>query len=109
MLSILKVDHQIQVQLSSLMWDYDHDTLPISLKSLFKKSNLVHNYYTRGTSKGKLHYTKVNTNKHGIKSFKYQGVKILNDLKDMDCYQNSANKSIFLKELKSDLLSSYVV
>ena len=58
------------------MWDYDHNTLPVSLKSLFKRSNLIHNYSTRAASKGKLHYAKVNTNKHGIKSFKYQGVKI---------------------------------
>ena len=107
-LKILNVGHQFQVQLSSLMWDYDHNTLPVSLKSLFKRSNLIHNYSTRAASKGKLHYTKVNTNKHGIKSFKYQGVKILNDLKDMNIYQNSTKKSVFLKELKSDLLSTYV-
>ena len=107
-LKILNIDHQIQVQLSSLMWDYDHNTLPASLNALFKKSNLVHNYSTRGASKGKLHYSKVNTNKHGIKSFKYQGIKILNDLKDMPIYQNSVKKSVFLKELKQDLLSTYV-
>ena len=27
-LKILTVDHQLQVQLSSLMWDYNHNTLP---------------------------------------------------------------------------------
>ena len=32
-------------------------------------------------SKGSLHYCKVQTYKHGIKSFKYQGINILNDLK----------------------------
>ena len=29
-LKILNIDHQLQVQLSSLMWDYDHNTLPLS-------------------------------------------------------------------------------
>ena len=29
-LKILNLDHQFQTQLSSLMWDYDHDVLPLS-------------------------------------------------------------------------------
>ena len=106
-LKILTVDHQLQVQLSSLMWDYDHDTLPESLKTHFKRANLVHNYSTRSASKGSLFYGKVNTTKYGIQSFKYQGIKVLNGLKNMSIYQNSPSKAIFLKELKSDLLSSY--
>ena len=106
-LKILNIDHQLQVQLSSLMWDYDHDILPPSLKTYFKKANIVHNYRTRSASKGSLYCSKVNTSKFGIKSFKYQGVKILNDLKDMCIYQNANSKSKFIKELKSDLLSSY--
>ena len=36
-IKILNVDHQLQVQLSSLMWDYDHDSLPISLKCILKR------------------------------------------------------------------------
>ena len=35
-LQILNIDHQLQVQLSSLMWDYDHDTLPITKSALQK-------------------------------------------------------------------------
>ena len=89
------------------MWEYDHNTLPLSLKSYFKRANLVHNYSTRAASKGSLHYNKVNTVKYGIKSFKYQGLKILNDLKKTSIYQNSRTKSKFLKDLKSDLLSEY--
>ena len=107
-LKILNVDHQLQVQLSSLMWDYDHDSLPISLKMHFKKTNVVHNYSTRAASKGNLYLNKVNTVKYGIKSFRYQGVKVLNDLKNMSIYKNIVKKSIFLKKLKNDLLSSYV-
>ena len=106
-LKILNIDHQLQVQLSSLMWEYDHDTLPLSLKSYFKRANLVHNYSTRAASKGSLHYCRVNTSTYGMKSFKYQGIKILNDLKNMSIYQNSRSKASFLKDLKSDLLSLY--
>ena len=107
-LKILTIDHQLQLQLSSLMWDYDHGTLPESLIKDFKRANLVHNYSTRSASKGSLFYGKVNTIKYGIQSFKYQGVKILNDLKNMPIYENSPSKAIFMKELKSQLLSSYI-
>ena len=106
-LNVLSVDHQLQVQLSSLMWDYDHDTLPESLKTHFKRANLVHNYCTRSASKGSLFHGKVNTIKYGIQSFKYQGIKVLNGLKNMPFYQNSPNKTIFIKKLESQLLSSY--
>ena len=107
-LKMLTVEQQLQVQLSSLMWDYDHDTLPESLKAHFKRANLVHNYSTRSASKGSLFYGKVNTIKYGIQSFKYQGIKVLNGLKNMPIYQNSPSKPIFLKELKSHLLSCYM-
>ena len=107
-LKILNVDHQLQVQLSSLMWDYDHDTIPPSLRTNFKRANLVHNYNTRAANIGSLHYCKVNSYKHGINSFKYQGIKVLNNLKKMSIYQDAHSKSNFLKELKSDLLSSYI-
>ena len=107
-LKVLDLDHQLKVQLSSLMWDYDHNTLPSSLRAHFKRSNLVHNYRTRAATKGNLHHCKVRTLKYGIKSFKYQGVKILNDLKNMSIYQDATNKKSFLKRLKSDLLSSYI-
>ena len=107
-LKVLNIDHQLKVQLSSLMWDYDHNTLPPSLRTHFKRANLIHNYSTRAASKGSLHHCKVHTYKHGIKSFKYQGIKILNDLKNMCIYQDASSKGNFLKELKSDLLSSYI-
>ena len=107
-LKILNFDDQLKVQLSSLMWDYDHGIIPSSLKDLFKRSNLVHNYRTRGASKGSLYYCKVNTTKYGIKSFKYQGIHILNNLKKLSFYKNSKVKSKFLKQLKTYLLAEYV-
>ena len=106
-LKILSVDHQLQMQLSSLMWDYDHNTIPESLRTHFKRANVVHNYCTRNASVGCLFYGKVNSTKFGIQSFKYQGIKILNDLKKMPIYQNSPRKITFMKELKSQLLSCY--
>ena len=101
-LKILNLDHQFPAQLSSLMWGYDHDVLPQSLRSHFKRANLVHAYNTRTAAKGSLHYSKVNTSKYGLKSFKYHGIKILNDLKNMSIYQTATSEFKFVRELKSD-------
>ena len=79
------------------MWDYDHDTLPLCI--IIARAQHPKEVCT---------IVKVQTYKHGIKSFKYQGIKILNDLKKMDIYQNTNSKCNFLKELKLDLLSSYL-
>ena len=46
---------------------------------------------TRAACTGCLHYSKVYTTKYGIYSFKYQGVKILNDLKKINIYQNNVS------------------
>ena len=85
-LNILNIHDQFKVQLSPLMWNYDHNTLPYSLTEGFRRSNLVHNYITRYAAKGKLYYYIVNTSTYGINSFKNQGAKILNTLKDLNIY-----------------------
>ena len=108
-LKILKLDDQLQLQMASLMWDYDHNTLPQSLRANFKRANLIHNYSTRAASKGSLYHPKVKNNNIGIKSFKYQGVNLLNNLKNTSIYGKASSKRNFLKNLKSDLLSSYII
>ena len=107
-LKILSIDDQLRVQLSSLMWDYDHEMLPSSLNVLFRRSNLVHNYSARRASKSHLYYSKVRTRKSGIQSFKYQGIHSLNNLKKLSFYQNTKIKGKFLKQLKPYLISKYV-
>ena len=77
-LKTLKFDDQLQLQLASLMWDYDHNRLPSSLSKYFKRSNIIHNYKTRSATKGNLYNSKFNTVKFGFKSFKHQGILILN-------------------------------
>jgi len=104
---IFSLDHQLRLQFSSLMWDYDHDILPPSLNVYFTKVNQIHNYSTRAASKGSLFYDKINTTTFGIRSFKYQGLKVFNDMLSMDGYQNIKNKNLFMKKIKNELLSTY--
>ena len=107
-LNILNIDDLFKLQLSSLMWDYDHDRIPSSLKDLFIRSDVIHKHSTRGATRGYLYHTKVNTTKYGIKSFKYQGMHIWNNLKELSIYRETRIKSKFLKIFKSYLISEYV-
>ena len=106
-LGILTIKDQLKVQISSIMWDYDHESLPSHLKSFFLRSSDVHNYNTRSASRGNLYFTKTNSTSYGIKSLKIQGVKILNDLLGKDIYRNAKTKTSFIKNLKFELLSLY--
>ena len=103
-LNILNINDQIHYQISSLMWDYDHGTLPLSLRQYFKRSNTIHNHKTRGALRGKLHHT-VSTLRYGIKAFKYQGIQVLNKLKQLNFYQNANTKFNFLRALQSYLMA----
>ena len=102
-LKILTVEQQLQVQLSSLMWDYDHDTLPESLKVHFKRANLVHNTIVPEVLRKEVYFM-VKLIPPNMES-NLLNTKVLNGLKNMPVYQNSPSKPIFLKELKSHLLS----
>ena len=96
---ILNIEDQLKFQISSLMWNYDNNDLPEHLSKYFQRTNLDHNYETRGAGKGNLFYSKVYTLSYGIKSFKFQGVKTLNELEvqDKEFYKNSKCKAIFQK------------
>ena len=63
---ILNFEDQYKLQLSSLMWDYDHGTIPPSPNVLFKRTNTVHNYKTCRAAEGNLYYTTVNSTKYGV-------------------------------------------
>ena len=104
---ILSLADQRHLQISSLMWDLDHDTLPPTLSSYFKKCNTVHQHNTRHADTGKFHINKTNTIKYGLNSFQVQGSLTLNGLKDLDIYNNATSKKYVLNKLKTSLLGNY--
>ena len=106
-LKVLDLDDLLELQLSSLMWDYDHNCLPSSLKELFKRSNTIHQHGTRGAIRGSLHHTKINTMKYGYDSFRYKGRRILNNLKQLSIYHETKSKSLFTKKFKTYILSKH--
>ena len=94
------------LKLASLMWDYDHNLIPKSLNIWFNKTP-SHNYETRFVTKGKLTPCIVKSRKYGVRSFRFEGTNVLNDLKDMNIYTTAKTKTYFLKKFKSELINIY--
>ena len=106
-LEILSFYDLYQYQIASLMWDHDHNVLPCSISSYFTKRRNVHSHSTRLAAADKLIIPKTNTVRYGSKSFKIEGAKMLNSLKEQNIYNNASSKSVFLKKLKLTYLEFY--
>ena len=89
------------------MWDYDHNSLPKSLNSLFTKTKNTHSYRTRFANADKLTVDRVNSYKYGVMSFKVIGATKLNELKDCDFYNEARTKQMFLNSLKINIIDAY--
>ena len=97
-LYILKISDLFIVQYASLMWDYDHDSLPNAFKGFF----------TKISDANKLSKTiNIKTKVHGSKLFKVQGIEIFNELKNLDFYGTSRTKHSFIRQFKKYLIDKY--
>ena len=108
-LNTLKIDDLFQYQVSSLMWDFDHNTLPNALNSLFNKTRNTHSYGTRFANADKLNIERTNTSRYGLMSFKVIGASKLNELKDCDNYNNASSTRAFLNSLKENRINAYKI
>ena len=98
----------VEHQSACLMWDHDHGLLPECFSSYFQPVKQTHNYGTRMATSGKLSETfRIKTETHGKNMLKFAGPRILNTIKDLECYRNSQSKKAFKKKHKSLLLSMY--
>jgi hypothetical protein len=104
-LEILKFADQFKINLISMMWDFDHCKIPTSLNGLFQRP--IHPYNTRFVKQGKLVPCKINTNKFGSHSIRYEGTCILNSLKSSKIYLENSSKKTFIYKCKSEIIASY--
>ena len=106
-LEILTLKDLYQKQLASLLWDLDHNELPISLSKLFQKRDEAHSHSTRLAVSNKYTVKKTNSTRYGVKSFQVEGAILLNNLKDRDINNNSNTKTTFLMKFKKSILETY--
>lgn len=103
-LGILPIRDLFEYKISSLMWDFDHNSLPPAVSVLFTQINNHHAHQTRAATSGRLHIAATKTKQFGKKSFKFLGANTLNKMKNNAIYINSRTKQTFLNKLKISLL-----
>ena len=107
-LQILKIHDLFKFQYASLMWDQDHNVLPMCLNNLFVRVADTHSYETRSSAANKLAINvKISTKTHGESLLQYQGPKILNELKNLKLYGASKTKKNFQSKYKKYIFSLY--
>ena len=98
----------IRHQTACLMWEHDHDLLPMCFSNYFQKVNEIHTYNTRMSKADKLSVCyPIRTETHGKKMLKFYGPRLLNDLKDLSFYNKAKCKKDFLNYHKRFLLDKY--
>ena len=106
-LNILELKDLLSYETISLMWDFDHNTLPISLASLFTLRKEIHNRDLRDKDKNKIYTAHRSNNRYGFESFTRQGALLLNKAKDLPFYDNGSSKTTFLSKYKCNILDTY--
>ncbi len=106
-LNILKIKDLFNHKIGSLMWDFDHHTLPGSLNILFTRRDQIHSRNLRDKNKDKVYTAHRVNNKYGYDSFSHYGAMLLNKLKDLPFYDNCYSKKSFQNKYKSCILGSY--
>ena len=107
-LKILKLKDLLHLKNVNIMWDYDHESIPLTFKKFFIYADQTHEHLTRFSSARKLcENKKFNSNTHGLNSFAYNGPKILNSLKNSDLYNQAQTKDCFIENYKIKILDSY--
>ena len=106
-LNILRFEDIFKSQMASLMWDYDHGNLPESLNTLFTRRSDVHSLNLRNTRNQRLYTATKKNTKFGSNSFSKIGSQLLNDLKDLNIYNESNSRNVFMMKYKKILINNY--
>ena len=105
-LGILNFSNTLKLQLSMLMWQYDHGELPACFNDYFKKVNSIHTYNTRSSSSTKLSVDFLaSTDKYGKNMLQFIGPRFFNEIITLDFYKRCNSKIGFKSCMKKHLLS----
>ena len=104
-LKILKISDILSFQLLSFIYQCQHDPPVSHFENLVIPLENVHNYGTRQATKGNLYLKQIHTTQYGIRSVKYTGSILWNDLPVS--IRKVPSLSIFKKRLKEYFFKSY--
>ena len=103
--NVLKLNDLFNTKIMSLMWDFDHNVLPVSLNEFFACRN-EHSYETRAAETGVIQLNP-NFRTAKNKSFAYLGTKMLNEMKINPLYNPILHKKTFMLNIKTVYIKNY--
>ena len=106
-LGVLNFSKTLKLQLSMLMWQYDHRELPNCFNSYFKKLSSIHTHNTRASASNHLSENLlVNSDTYGKKMLKFIGPRVFNEIVSLDFYNRCNNKIGFKTNMKKHLIEN---
>ena len=105
-LNILKITDLYNSKIMSIMWDYDHNTLPQSLNEFFLPTNEEHHYATRANIAGLIQLSP-NFRAAPKTSFAFKAKNMINEMKTNSLYNPIIQKKTFLKNVKTEFIDNY--
>ena len=100
-LQLLELSAIFRLKLLTFVFDSIHGNLPICFNNFFLLGSSVHQYCTRQANKGDLYLVNKNTLQYGLKSLRYLGAKLWNDVPVE--IRNIRLKNLFKLQLKIHL------
>ena len=100
-LQLLELSAIFRLKLLTFVFDSIHGNLPICFNNFFLLGSSVHQYCTRQANKGDLYLVNRNTLQYGLKSLRYLGAKLWNDVPVE--IRNIRLKNLFKLQLKIHL------
>ena len=100
---LLKLSELFELRLLTFVFDSVNKTSPTCFHDFFLLNSSVHHYSTRQASQGDLYMSRKNSLQYGLKSIRYLGAKLWNELPVE--LRNASSKTLFKTKLKSYFLN----
>ena len=103
-LKLLRIADIFKLRLLSFVYEAINKSAPDCFHDFFSLNSSIHCHNTRQSTRGDLFLTKLNTLQYGLKSIRYLGAKLWNEIPAT--IRISSSKFLFKKRLKAYLLNA---
>ena len=104
-LKLLRLQDVFQLQMLSFVFESINKLNPMCFHDFFTCTSSIHEYHTRHSYRGDVFLAHKNSLQYGLKSIRYMGAKMWNDLPVE--LRNSPSKHSFKTHLKTHILGSF--
>ena len=103
--NLLKLDDLLKVNILSFVYKATNNLTPSCFQDYFIYNSNIHGYKTRQVERGDLYKKHRNTNMYGLRSMKYHGSSLWNNI--LIYIRVSQSQSLFRAKLKAYFIDQY--